>query len=325
MDKNFTFDYGALYEVVARQLSIIGKRSISDDGKPLFEDITIGTRERGIMSDFFTNAFVSLTSQLSPFITAAQGRYIEDAVNLFITFWTNQAASAFENQITATGQLLYRYDTGNLYSSVLDYPFEVAMVESGTLFVMDGDYYRWVSLTLTQLTEEEVAELTPEEKAAAKTISYNADPETVTVYEEDIYLYYNGAIYVSARDAFFESETIPANAVFIDPSGRAFIREGNTLIQVFMGIDSYMDITLTVPDNWNNALTLPLETALKNYCIAYAIYSWFTVTAPAIAQKYVSDAQNQLTAVVRIIHEKKEPVTTAQGYGDVGGTVTRNQ
>lgn len=326
MDKNITLDFGALYETVARQLSVIGKRSTSEDGKLLFQDITIGTRERDIMSDFFTNAFVDLTSQLSPFITAAQGRYTEDAVNLFITFWTNQQPSAFISQITANGQLLYNYDTGNLYSSSITYPWTMAYPETDDLFVMDGDYYLWEAGGLVALTPEEEEELTPEQKAAATVITYQGDPETITAHEADVYIYYEDEqlLLKSYRLAVFTQETIPANAVFIDPTGRAFVRDGNALIQVFMGIDSYMDITLTVPNNWNEALTLPLETSLKNYSVAYAIHSWFVVTAPTLAEKYLADAQRQLAALRALIHEKKEPATPTQTYGDVGGTVTSN-
>lgn len=323
MTKNITFDYGALYETVARQLSIIGKRSVGEDGKLLFTDITIGTRERDIIGDFFTNAFVDLTSQLTQFVSAEQRRYIENVTNVFITFWTNQAASTFEDQITANGQLLYNYETGVLYSSVLAYPFVEASPEDDTLFKEGDNYYVWDDNTLTLLTAEEVAELTEEEKEAAIAITYTTDPEATTVYVAGIYLLYNGVLYVSERDASFEEVTMPANAIIIDPQGRAFVRSGNVLEQVFMSINSYMDITLLVPDNWNAGLQLSLEIAMKNYCIAYALHSWFTVTAPRISEKYLADAQRQIAAMRLVIHEKKEPITPVVSYSDINGQVTQ--
>ena len=164
MDKTFTFAFSQLYESVARQLSIISKRSVSDDGKSLFGDITIGTREKDIVADFLINAVVDLTSRFSALITSTQ-----------------------------------------------------------------------------------------------------------------------------------------------DNAGS--------------GINKQISITITVPSNWNNALYFPLEKAMDNYCINYTLYSWFTVTAPKIAEKYLADSQNQLVSVVRLIHEKKEPSAATSNPVDINTSV----
>lgn len=72
-------------------------------------------------------------------------------------------------------------------------------------------------------------------------------------------------------------------------------------------------LTVTVPDNWNTALTTALTQALKAYCVSYALYSWFIITAPRISAKYSEDCTRLLAAVIRLIHEKKTPATPLDG------------
>ena len=55
---NITIDFGTLYTIVARSLSVIGKHSTDNEGNRLFADITLGSREKAIMADFFNTAFV---------------------------------------------------------------------------------------------------------------------------------------------------------------------------------------------------------------------------------------------------------------------------
>lgn len=71
-----------LYEKMSRSLSIIGKRSIDDNGKLLFTDITLGTREKEIANDFFRQAVIDLTTELSVFITTATSQSVTFSLNL---------------------------------------------------------------------------------------------------------------------------------------------------------------------------------------------------------------------------------------------------
>lgn len=82
-------------------------------------------------------------------------------------------------------------------------------------------------------------------------------------------------------------------------------------------------ITLTFPSNHNTALEPFIIDSCKAYCTSFALYSWFTVTAPSIAEKYLGDCKRQLAAAIRLSHEKKAP-EAASCYADVTGTVTDN-
>lgn len=321
MDNTITLDYASLYNLVERSLSVIGKRSTDDKGELLFKDITLGSRERKIVYDFFETAFIDLCAELGKFITAQMETVSGVTSFIYTTFWTNQAASTFVSQITTTGQYLYKYDSGDLYVSNLSYPFSTISPETNALFVYQDTYYKWDS-GLTQLTDEEVAELTDEQKTAATILTYyNVDPDSVTVSQADVYLYYDGSVYQSNRDASFSIASIPAGAAIVDPQGRAYVKEGNQLINVPTDPAESVSLTITVPDNWNQALLLSLSQSLKGYCVAYALYSWFVITAPRIAEKYLEDCKRMLAASIQLVHEKKEPAAVIQDYNDVNGTV----
>lgn len=61
--------YATLYDVVERSLSIIGKRSVDDNGNLLFKDITLGTREQEIAYDYFRAAIVHVAAELREYVT----------------------------------------------------------------------------------------------------------------------------------------------------------------------------------------------------------------------------------------------------------------
>lgn len=65
---DITLKYQSLYETVSRSLSIIGKRSVDDHGNLLFKDITLGTREQLIITDYFRQAVTDLSAELAPLI-----------------------------------------------------------------------------------------------------------------------------------------------------------------------------------------------------------------------------------------------------------------
>lgn len=90
-----------------------------------------------------------------------------------------------------------------------------------------------------------------------------------------------------------------------------FITGGNT--------DS---ITITMPGNFNTALQPFLQESCEAYCVSYALSSWFTVTAPKLAEKYVGDCARQINAVIRLLNNKKAPTAGQQSYQDVTGEVS---
>lgn len=83
-------------------------------------------------------------------------------------------------------------------------------------------------------------------------------------------------------------------------------------------------ITLTFPTNHNSVLDAFIQQACDDYCVSYALYSWFTVTAPTIADKYLKDCQRQIGSIIRLIHNKKASTPSASSPFDINTTVTTN-
>ena len=68
---DITINFTNLYTTVARSLSIIAKRSVDDNGESTFKNITLGTREVDIISDYLRQAAIDVATELSAFITAS--------------------------------------------------------------------------------------------------------------------------------------------------------------------------------------------------------------------------------------------------------------
>ena len=83
-------------------------------------------------------------------------------------------------------------------------------------------------------------------------------------------------------------------------------------------------ITLTFPTNHNSSIESFIDKSCDEYCVSYALYSWFTVTAPRIAEKYLGDCKRQLAAVVRLTNEKKAPSGSADIVSSTSTSVTDN-
>jgi len=81
-------------------------------------------------------------------------------------------------------------------------------------------------------------------------------------------------------------------------------------MEAFITAEENDTITITLPTSHNDALNNFISKSCDEYCVSYALYSWFTVTSPRIADKYFGDMKRQLSAVVRLIHEKKAPEGT---------------
>ena len=62
-----TLDFLVLTATVKRSLSIIGKRSVDDNGTLLFKDITLGSLEEPILADFYKDAVIQLKTQTEYF------------------------------------------------------------------------------------------------------------------------------------------------------------------------------------------------------------------------------------------------------------------
>ena len=157
-----TLEYETLTETVKRSLSVIGKRSIDDKGNLLFTDITVGTNEEPLITDYLRQAVIDLSTELSPFA--------------------------------------------------------------------------------------EVPEVSPE------------------------------------------------------------------------GITLYIDL----PTNHAETVEPFLQQCCEAYCVSYALYSWFTVTAPRLVAKYQADCSRQSEALIRLLHEKSAPDTPELTYADIPGSVILN-
>lgn len=83
-------------------------------------------------------------------------------------------------------------------------------------------------------------------------------------------------------------------------------------------------VTLAFPDNHNAKLEDFIRRSCMAYCVSYALYSWFTITAPTLADKYMADCNRQLNALKTLVYEKKAPEKTNINYTDVTGNVTQS-
>lgn len=66
-------------------------------------------------------------------------------------------------------------------------------------------------------------------------------------------------------------------------------------------------LTVTLPSNHNSQLDPFIKKSFINYVVAYCLYSWFTITAPKIADKYQGDMTMQLKSLIRMMNEKNAP------------------
>lgn len=308
---NIELNCGSIYEIVARSLSVVGKRANDKEGNNIFGTITLGSAEKNIVCDFIDNAFTELCATLEKFITSELRTVSQFEDYAQVDFWASQTPST--DAITRDGQLLYRYDILKLYRSNLSYPFGSHTTSPTDVFKYGDAYY---DNTLTQITEP-----TEEQMAAAITLDYfDEDPETITVESAGLLAGYDGAVYESARQASFSETTPSADTIYYDPSGVAYRWEYGAMQVTPGGIDDRIELVVTTPDNWNASLQLSLRQAMTNYCVSYALYSWFTITAPHISEKYQMDSQRQLLTIVEMIHEKMPSQESEYSYNDINGT-----
>lgn len=72
--------------------------------------------------------------------------------------------------------------------------------------------------------------------------------------------------------------------------------------------------TLSMPEQYPETLLPALQQTCEAYCVAYALHSWFTVTAPSLAAKYEKESQQLLTDIVRLTNEKQTPAVPHYPY-----------
>lgn len=84
---------------------------------------------------------------------------------------------------------------------------------------------------------------------------------------------------------------------------------GSDLVEVYDTTElKGITISLNLADDYNEALDNTLQQAIENYCTAYALYSWFTITSPRLAEKYLADAVNhRLYFISQVFHRKTTP------------------
>ena len=71
--------------------------------------------------------------------------------------------------------------------------------------------------------------------------------------------------------------------------------------------DEGFTFTLELPDNHDPAIELYIQQSCEAYCVSYALYSWFFITTPRLAQKYIDDCNSQTDAVKRLVFDKRAP------------------
>ena len=85
----------------------------------------------------------------------------------------------------------------------------------------------------------------------------------------------------------------------------------------FITSSSDNSMTLTFPDNHNTSLDVFISNSCNNYCVAYALYSWFTVTAPRLSEKYLGDCNRDIGAIIRMTNNKKAPTVSNSSPVDI--------
>ena len=83
-------------------------------------------------------------------------------------------------------------------------------------------------------------------------------------------------------------------------------------------------ITLTFPTNHTSQLEPFIQKSCDAYCVSFALYAWLNIVAPRIAERYMDDCKRQAGAVIRLINEKKPPVSTASFSNPSGAVVDGN-
>ena len=115
------------------------------------------------------------------------------------------------------------------------------------------------------------------------------------------------AITLGSREKELITDYIKQSAVWLATETSSFITASTV-----------NSVTLTFPSNHNANLDVFIEQACKDYCVAYALYSWFTITLPRLSEKYQGDCSRDIATIIRLANDKKAP----EGSADVLSTST---
>lgn len=122
------------------------------------------------------------------------------------------------------------------------------------------------------------------------------------------------AITLGSREKELITDYIKQSAVWLATETSSFITASTV-----------NSVTLTFPSNHNANLDVFIEQACKDYCVAYALYSWFTITLPRLSEKYQGDCSRDIATIIRLVNNKKMPEpTSSSSPTDVTTTVTPN-
>lgn len=93
-------------------------------------------------------------------------------------------------------------------------------------------------------------------------------------------------------------------------------------LTAFISASTDTTITIDLPTNHSSALDTFITNSCEEYCVSYALASWFNVTAPRLTDKYTADCTRQIAALVRVIHDKRAPEAAASNPVDIQTSVT---
>lgn len=89
---------------------------------------------------------------------------------------------------------------------------------------------------------------------------------------------------------------------------------GTTLVVVTPDQSEVTRIILELANDYNEALDQTVKQALQAYCVAYALYSWFVITSPRLADKYLADANAHRSFVISQLFHRKAPATLTPSH-----------
>ena len=78
--------------------------------------------------------------------------------------------------------------------------------------------------------------------------------------------------------------------------------------------DEGFTFELNLPDNHDHAIEQYIQQSCEAYCVSYALYSWFDITAPSLAKKYLDDCTRQCDSTVHLVYDKRAPKAPVYRY-----------
>ncbi len=111
----------------------------------------------------------------------------------------------------------------------------------------------------------------------------------------------------------------------IDDYIRQAVIDITTETAAFISAGTMTQVTLTFPTNHNTVLDTFIQQCCEAYCVSFALWSWFTITAPRIADRYLEDCKRQIASIIRLIHDKKTPAAATSSPLDINTEVVDDE